>query len=246
MQCGFSFFCGSVGIKCGGYRLICNMTHISYYLYFIIPIASAICFLTSLTIFFQPGAERYLKYFSCFLFVNLLIDISTNYTALYMIPNIFLNNIGDLVIFSFELYLLREIMTSKRAKKVFLYLFLIYPVVDLLDIFLVERYLHFHTITYSLGSLLIVVGCIYYFWELFQQKTSVDLVRQPAFWICSGLLFYYCCTFPLYGLTNFINSLPMVVRRNLFTILIVINICLYLSFTIAYLCRLRIKRSLSM
>jgi hypothetical protein len=221
------------------------MPHISYFLYYIIPIASAVCFLASLTIFFQPAAERYLKYFSYFLFVNLLIDIAENYTALYIINNIFLNNIGSLVVISFELYLLREIMTSRKAKKIFLYIFLIYPLVDIFDIFLVQRFGNFHTMTYSLGSLLIVVGCIYYFWELFQQKSSVDLIRQPAFWICSGLLFFYCCTFPLFGLTTFIDSLPMMVKRNLFTILIVINICLYLSFTIAFLCRLKIQRSMS-
>ncbi|HEV3414871.1 MAG TPA: hypothetical protein VG101_20470, partial [Puia sp.] len=96
------------------------MTHISYYLYFIIPIASTICFLASLTIFFQPAAERYLKYFSYFLFFNLLIDIAENYTALYIINNVFLNNIGSLVVISFELYLLREFMTSRKAKKIFL------------------------------------------------------------------------------------------------------------------------------
>jgi hypothetical protein len=99
--------------------------------------------------------------------------------------------------------------------------------------------------TYSLGSLLIVTGCIYYFWELFQQKNSVDLIRQPPFWICSGLLFYYCCTLPVFGLTNFITNLPQVILQNLLAIVIVINICLYLSFTIAFLCRLKIKRSTS-
>ena len=221
------------------------MSRLPTYLFLIIPIASAVAFLASLTIFFRPAAERYLKYFSFFLFVNLLLDIATDYTAYYRIDNIFLNNMDTLLGISFELYLLREIVSSRKAKKVFLFIFLLYPLVALLNIFLVQRFGNFHTMTYSLGSLLIVTGCIYYFWELFQQRSSVDLIRQPPFWICSGLIFFYCCTFPLYGLTNFINSLPQVVVQNLFTILIVIEICLYLSFTIAFLCRLKIKRSMA-
>jgi hypothetical protein len=221
------------------------MAHISNYLFYLIPIASAIPFLASLTVFFQPAAERYLKYFSFFLFINLLIQAVTCYMALYHINNIFLNNITDLVVITFQLYLLREMVAGRKARKVFLYIFLIYPVVDISDIFLVQRFGNFHTMTYSLGSLLIVTVCIFYFWELFQRKSSIDLIRQPAFWICSGLLFYYCCTLPLYGLTNLIEKLPTVILQNLFTILIVINICLYLSFTIAFLCRVKINRSMS-
>jgi|SRR6185312_12209128 len=221
------------------------MNHIPNYLFYIVPIGAAIAFLASLTIFFQAAAERYLKYFSVFLFVNFLFDATTAYTALYRINNVFLNNMDSLVVISFELYLLREIFANRRAKRIFLAIFSLYPVLSIVNIFLVQRYSNFHTMTYSLGSLLIVAGCIYYFWELFQQKTSVDLVRQPAFWICSGLLFYYCCIFPLYGLTNFIDSLPLVVRQNLLAILNVINVCLYLSFTIAFLCRLKTKRYLS-
>jgi hypothetical protein len=219
--------------------------HFPNYLYYIIPIVSAVCFLVSLTIFFQPGAERYMKYFSIFLLVNCFFEFATGYTALYGIHNIVLNDAQTLLVISFELYLLREIITSRKAKTVFLYIFLLYPVVTLLNIFLVQQVANFATMTYSLGCLLIVIACIYYFWELFQQKAAIDLVRQPPFWICSGLLFYYCCTFPLLGLTNFIERLPKLILQNLLTILIVINICLYLSFTIAYLCRLKIKRSMS-
>jgi hypothetical protein len=165
--------------------------------------------------------------------------------ALYRINNIFLNNIQSLLVISFQLYVLREIIAGRKAKRIFLYIFLLYPLVDILNIFLVQQYINFHTMTYSLGSLLIVTGCIYFFWELFQQKSSINLTRQPAFWICSGLLFYYCCTFTLYGLSNFINNMPMVVLQTLFKILIIITVCLYLSFTIAYLCRFKTKRSMS-
>ncbi|HET6254561.1 MAG TPA: hypothetical protein VFE32_10825 [Puia sp.] len=203
-------------------------------------------FLASLTIFYQPAAEKYLRYFSFYLFVNFLFEAATAFMAFYHINNIFINNIDSLLEISFMLYLLREIIASRKAKRVFLYIFLIYPVLATVNIFLVQSSGNFHTMTYSLGTFLIVSACIYYFWELFQQKSSVDLIRQPPFWICSGLLFYYTCTYPLYGLTDFINSLPVVIKQNLYSIYIVINICLFLSFTIAFLCRLKTKRSMSM
>lgn len=215
------------------------------YLFYTGLIAEAICLLISLIVFFQPDAERYLKYLSCFLFVNLLFDIDTSYTAFYHIENVAINNLGTLVVISFELYLLRAIIAGKRAKKVFLYIFLLYPVVALLNIFLLQHIGNFHTMTYCLGALLIITGCIYYFWELFQQKAYVDLVRQPAFWICSGLLFYYACTFAIYGLIPFLTNLPRNVIETLLKILVIMDVCLYSSFTIAFLCRLKTKRSMS-
>jgi hypothetical protein len=79
---------------------------------------------------------------------------------------------------------------------------------------------------------------------LFQSRYSVSLLRQPPFWICSGLLFYYTCSFPLQSLQNFIHALPNVILQNLLIIFILLNCFLYLSFTIAYLCRLKIRKSM--
>jgi hypothetical protein len=220
------------------------MSHFPNYLFFLPPIASAIAFFSSLTSFFRPAAERYLKYFSIFLFFNLLLDIATAYTAYYHIDNVFLNNVSFVLVISCELLLLREIVHGKKAKKVILGFVVAYPMISLINFLLVQVPSAFQSRTYAFGCLLIVPTCVYYFWELFQQKSSVSLARQPAFWICSGLLFYYACTFPLFGLLNFVNALPKIIIQNLFQIFILLNVFQYLSFTIAFLCRLKLKKSM--
>ena len=220
------------------------MTKMSNYLFYIIPIAALFPFLASLTIFVRPAKERFLKYLSLFLFVNFLLDTATCYTAVYSINNVFLNDVDSILVVSFHLYVLRAIVTGRKVKRFLLYSLLAYPLLCMINIFLVQTSGAFHTITYSFGCLLVVSSCIYYFWQLFQQKHSVDLVRQPAFWICSGLLFFYACTFPLFGMTNLMRALPAVILQNLFYIFILLNIFLYLSFTIAYLCRLKTRRSM--
>jgi hypothetical protein len=216
-----------------------------HYLFFIVPIAAAFPFLASLTILFQPPAQRYLVYFSIFLFINCLMDTATNISASKHINNIFFNNLVQMFVMAFHLYLLRAIVKSNKAKKVFLYSLLAYLLLSLLNFFLVQKTEIFNTITVSLGSLLIVSGCIYFFWELFQQRFFVNLVRQPAFWIASGLLFYYAVSFPLQSLLNFIHDFSSTTLQNLFIIFILLNIFLYLSFTIAFLCRLKTRKSMS-
>jgi len=217
------------------------MTHLSNYLFYFIPIAAAVPFLASLTIFFQAPRQRYLKYFSLFLLVNFLLDAATSYSAYYATNNVWLSNLDSVVVISFYLFLLREIVRSKRAKKVLLIFVLAYPIVSVINIFLLQTLPLLFPMTFTSGGVLIVITSIYYFWETFQQKNSVNLIREPAFWICSGLLFYFTCTFPLNGLLNFVSDLPQVIVQNLFQIFILLNIFLYLSFTIAYLCRLKIK-----
>jgi hypothetical protein len=221
------------------------MIILSNYLFYLTPIASILTFIISLTIFLRPGGEPYLRSFSFFLFVNCCLDTSTSYMALNTINNVFLSNVNTMVTIGFYLYLLMEIVQRPKAKKVLLIVFIVYLLISMMNFFLVQKTGVFNSMTYCLGCLLIVTACIYYFWELFQQRESLNLLRQPAFWICSGLLFYCACSFPLQGMLNFMKSLPKVILENLLIIFDILNIFLYLSFSIAFLCRLKIKRSMS-
>ena len=111
-----------------------------------------------------------------------------------------------------------------------------------LNIFFLLKRGYFHSITYALGCLLIVAICIYYFYELFHYSRLLTLVQEPAFWICSGLLFFYSCSFPLFGLLNFVGDASRVIINNIDNILKLLNVMLYSIFTIAFLCRVRIGR----
>jgi len=121
----------------------------------------------------------------------------------------------------------------------------IYLLLVILNFLFIQKIAAFKSITYATGCLLIIAICIYYFYELFQLTHSVNLVRQPAFWICSGLLFYYSCSFPIFGLTNFVRSAPLIIFKNIGVIIFLLNVFLYSSFTIAFLCRLRTRKSMS-
>jgi hypothetical protein len=214
------------------------------YLINIISISCAIAFLASLTVFFFPTDQRWLRHFSLFLLVICLLTWVENYLAIAKIDNTEISNISTVVEFTFYLYMFREIVVGRRAKKTFYTLVFAYPIVAVINIFLIQRN-GFHTMTYALGCLLIIGSCIYYFWELFQRNSSINLGRQPSFWICSGLLFYYTCNFPLYGAANLFKVMPHVILSNLLAILVLLNILLYLSFIIAFLCRLKTRKFMS-
>jgi hypothetical protein len=122
-------------------------------------------------------------------------------------------------------------------------LMIAYFVAAMVNIFFVQGINAFHSVTYAAGCLLIVFCCAYYFIETLLKPTPVTLVRMPDFWICSGLLFYYAVSFPIYGFVNFVYSLPSAILRNFNLFIQILNIILYTMFSIAFLCRFKVTKS---
>jgi hypothetical protein len=120
---------------------------------------------------------------------------------------------------------------------------IVYPLIALFNIFYSRVGGAFHSETYVVGCILIVILCIIYFVELFQLPKAANLKYEPAFWICTAILFSYVVTFPYWGLLNFMNTAPKFILENLLNILMIINILSYSLFTIAFLCRIKIRKS---
>jgi len=211
---------------------------IPLFIYFI-----ALSLLASLTILFFPSNRLYLKIFPFFLFITFVIECISAYMSSQNLHNITLYNFFSVFEMVFYFFVLSEVILKKSIKKIVRSLIWIYPLIFLFNIFFIQTE-NFHSMTYALGCLLIVTICIYYFFELFQLSHSVSLLHEPAFWICSGLLFFYTVSFPIFGLVNFLERMPRFILNNLTAILTVMNVSLYSLLTIALLCRIRIRKSM--
>lgn len=204
-------------------------------------IIEVICFLASLALFFQASVPRYLKTFPFFLLLTIIIEIIGDLLVKKKIDSIPMYNVFTTFEFIFYLYILRSIIYKIKVKRIIVSLMAIYPVLVLINVMFIQKNT-LHTNTYSLGCLLIVGACIYYFYEIFQTTHSVNLVKEPAFWICSALLFFYTCSFPLVGLWNHLYGLPRIILKNLAAVMQFLNVLLYSLFSIAFLCRIRIQK----
>jgi len=207
-------------------------------------IMNIICILSGIGLFFQIKPPLYIKLLPIFLLLTFTVEGISNYLTEHKIANIPLYNFYSVLEIGFYLFVLKEIMQSRKIRKIIRNLIWIYPLIALVNILFLQKIGHFHSMTYSLGCLLIVFMSIYYFYELFQIKQSVNLIREPSFWICTGLLFFYSCTFPLFGLVNFLIGAPRFIDQNLYYILMIMNVLLYSLFTIAILCRTNIRKSM--
>jgi hypothetical protein len=205
------------------------MSFLPIYFYWI-----ALSFIVSLFVY-SDKSRPFLKLFPPFLFATLAAEFTGSYLIYIKEDNTYVYNFFSVIEFCFYVYLISLIIVNVKAKKIIRISGILYAVISLVNILFFQGMQNFHTVTYSLGCLVIVAVCIYYFLELFRLPKSVKLSRNPAFWICSGLLFFYCCGFPLYAFLNFWAKFRWMAQSftHIFDIL---NLFLYSLFTIAFLC----------
>ncbi len=156
-----------------------------------------ICLLASLSLFFQKETPTHLKLFCVFLFVTIGVEVTGVILWLKGRSNILLYNLFGVFSVMFYLYFIKNIIHNPIVKRIIIVTIIIYPLLTVLNIQFIQVNA-FHSITYSLGCLLIVAACAFYFYELFQLRQPINLLREPSFWICSALLFFFSCTLPFY------------------------------------------------
>lgn len=210
----------------------CKMEFVKPYVYFI-----ALSFLVSLIVYFNPRSkEYYLRFFPPFLLATLIVETYGLYLGSIGRNNIAFYNFFTAFEFCFYLIIIKALIVNNRVKRVILITILGYALIAVVNILFIQKIRTFHTITYALGCLLVTIFCFYYFFELFKKPKSFSLIHQPAFWICSGLLFFYCCGFPLFALINHWGEISKVIQSNFISILWILNIFQYSLFAIAFLC----------
>lgn len=206
------------------------MNFLPVYTYFI-----ALSFLISI-IMVRRKSPFYLKLLSPFLLLTFLIEAYANYLYSIGKQNIAIYNFFSAFEFSFYLFLVSLSIRNKRVKYLAYISALVYIIAAVINILYVQGIREFHSTTYAAGCLILVAFCIYYLYEIFKFPGTGKLERNPAFWICMGLLFFYCCGFPLWGLINSWGEKFRFVIDNIVLITSILNSFLYSLFTIAYLC----------
>lgn len=186
---------------------------------------------------------NYIKTFIPFLLISLILEVFTTKMALKGSSTTNIYNLSTILEICFYLWVLSQLIEKKMMRIGIVICQSIYTSISLFDIYINRLLDRFHSITYSVGGLFIVFFTIVFFYQLFNKPKAIFLTQEPSFWICTALLLFYSVTFPLFALVNFMSEFPPIITNNLQYVLIVLNVFLYLLFSIAFLCRIKIKKS---
>jgi hypothetical protein len=196
------------------------------------------CFLASLTVFFRKDSPAYLRHLSFFLFLNVAVETAANILAATG-SNTWLYNIFVPLSFIFYSYLFSKIIFSPKIKKLIRVFWIFYILLVLINSIFIEKFTVFDSYTYTTGSIVIICLTMVYFFELFRTPRSVNLLREPPFWIATALLFFNASSLPFFSIINYLGEKSTTLANSIYDIILVINIFQYSLLTIAYLCRIK-------
>lgn len=213
---------------------------LQYYLYMVVI---SVCLLANIFYAAKYVTPVYVKAFIPFLLISLILEVFTTKMALKGSSTTDIYNLSTILEICFYLWVLSQLIENKMMRIGIIICQIIYTIISFIDIYTSRNLDRFHSITYSVGGLFIVFFTIVFFYQLFAKPKAIFLTKEPPFWICTGLLLFYSVTFPFFAFVNYMSSFPTIITNNLLYILIVLNVFLYLLFSIAFLCRIKIKKS---
>ncbi len=206
-------------------------------------IIQLILFLISLSVFVQKPRPLYLKLFPIYLFLDLIDGLLMGYLQLHGKFTTGVANSWGIFEFCFYYLVLREIIVNIKMRRLILIVIFIFPIFAMINLYF-QKKVGFNPVNFTIGSLITVSFCIYYFVELFRRADSELLTRLPAFWITTAILFTVVLTFPFFSFISFITKMPELIIENIVIIFYVIYSLTSTLYTIAFLCRIKIKRSI--
>jgi hypothetical protein len=130
-------------------------------------------------------------------------------------------------------------LLKKSEFKSFLYYAIIFTLFcTLVYIIMLKKYNSLNTYIFSLQAFVIITACcMYYFYKVRNARNEVLILKDPTFWLYTGLLLYYLGEFLFFASYAFIPYKGSADYLMLYTIVInVSNIILYSCLIKLFLC----------
>ena len=191
-------------------------------------------FLISLKLIGNKNIPNYMRGFYWYTSVAIAVStlyISSNY--LHIIPSKtyrIINLLSAVFHFTFlSLFIIRVVTNSKENKylKILLYFF-----IPLIIYFIIKDIKNNTVFSFVIANFGLLIFCISYYYELFRNSPTINLLKEPAFWIITGIFFGMSLIIPLTLIGGYlVNTIP----RNIFLSLTLITLLGYGSMNIFFI-----------
>ena len=149
------------------------------------------------------------------------------------------NRLSILYHFSFlSFFIYKEVGRSKKFKFfAILFFIIIIP-------FLYNDIYKMTLISFSMANTFLFVLCSYYFYNLFSTPPILNLLKEPSFWICCGILLGCGLLIPFNAFNR--QFLNLIVNKDIFYLLGVLSglgyVVMYSFFIKSWLCMRRLAK----
>jgi hypothetical protein len=182
--------------------------------------------------------EFLLKSLPFFLLLTLFVECVTPFHWIrFHGNNAWFFNIFTTIEFMYYSLIFYHILQKGSLKKAVIIVAIIFLIFTCVNIFMIQGFHRFHTISYRAGAIMVAVWCFLYFRQLLQSSEHIVLIKNPFFWMSTGLLFFYLGFFFYFSAFDYIVYKKIKFGKELWDILReTLNILLYSCFVIALIC----------
>jgi hypothetical protein len=154
-----------------------------YYFEFVALITSVVCL--------YKFEHKPLRWFIPFL----LLIISADLAGLYIRKelrqvNTWLFNLSIPIEYLFYGCMIASLCITQGYKKVVFVCTAIFAVWVIINLVFIQGFVNLNTNTLKVGSVLMIFFCGLGFVDLFKNDSHISLLKNPLFWICTGVLFF--------------------------------------------------------
>lgn len=136
-----------------------------------------------------------------------------------------------------------RIFMKPLNKKITRLIFIIYPLLVVINLLYFQDFFRFHTYTYIIGCILILYLSFSYLQELLNAVVLIPIRKTPFFWVNTGNIIYYAGSMFYLGSLNYIVDKELDYFGRLIEIFVyAFNSIQYVLFAIGFLCSLKPKR----
>ncbi len=140
----------------------------------------------------------------------------------------------EFLYYSLLFYLVFEDNGKRKLILILASLLLVFTSINILYI---QGPRHFHTISYRVGAVMVVSLSFLYFKQIMQSSGYINLIRNPFFWIATGVLFFYLGFIFYFSAFDYIAYSKIPSNKTLWEVIsTTLNVLLYTCFVIALLC----------
>lgn len=211
-------------------------------------ICMLLSFILSLRLIKRNYVPKYMEGFYWYPLVGMIVlipvFIDTNITKrFYYVKNIVINTSIIFHYIFLSLFIIKLIV-NKSNYKVLIIIFtvlLLLLVTSLFDNFF-ERV---SIISYIIANFGLIVFCLLYYYRLFNDLPNINLIKEPSFWIITGVFFTMSVHIPILASMSVLKN--KISSSNYYILAGVITFCysiMYLFFCKAILCIIPQKRAL--
>ena len=171
-----------------------------------------------------------------FIGVTFLVELLGYTLALNHDNNNWLYNIFSPIECIIILHFFSRIIIEKRLRKMVTYCIPITIVITVLTYIANPNFLEYNSHARTFYLVLWVICCCFYFVDVMINNNTLSLIKQPGFWVATGILFFSVIFIIIQSLYKIFATLPNhnLIFRNF---IIVANTFMYVGFAGAFICQ---------